>query len=399
MTVMTLATELASTARAQGPTVNTTHPIFGAIPDLPQSDEVHRRFAAAVARQRLGPVEVMDVPGPPAPKARGLLLGGKAAVQKQRFEEAEKALTLAASEVSETGAAGLSTEELGELFIFLGMALQRADWKDPPAPVTEIRPAKAREAYLQAAVLDSKRQLLPRQFPPLAIESWRLAVAEIDKRGRGTIVVQAPASSLVSVDGGALKPGLLPIPDLVHGEHFIRVEDPGRMPWSAVVPLVEPMVEIAVPADRPPLSIDDKLVARHARRQGAAYALLAEPRPGRPAMVELRLIEVASANRRDASTVPGSDAGALETAVMRLAEVARQARFTDPSGPRNPPPALGDIPVAIVPVAPTPPGEPRFADDPQGWARKRWPLLTAVGVAVGGAVMLGILTASNDGRQ
>jgi hypothetical protein len=61
-----LATVLvAAPALAQSPTVNTIHPIFAAVPDLPHGDEAHRRFAAAVARHRLGPVEVVDVPGAP----------------------------------------------------------------------------------------------------------------------------------------------------------------------------------------------------------------------------------------------------------------------------------------------------------------------------------------------
>jgi hypothetical protein len=384
-------------ARAQ-PTVATIHPIFGAIPDLPQSDEVHRRFAAAVARHRLGPVEVLDVPGPAAPRARELLRSGKVAVEKQRFEEAEKALGPAADEVNQSGAAGLSTEELADLFIYLGMALQKADWKDPPAPVTQISPPRAREAYLQAAVLARERLLLPRQFPPLAIASWQLAVAEIAKRPRGTIVVKAPGSALIALDGGPLKPGLLPAGDLVYGNHFVRVDDPGRRPWAEVVRLDQPMVEVQAPATGPPLSLEDRTVARAARRQGAAYALLAEPRPGRPATVELRLIEVASNNRRDTTVVPVSDLGALEAAVMRLDQVARQARITDPAGPRELPPAMRDLPVSIVPASPTAADDPRFAEDPRGWAHRRWPLLTAVGVAVGSAVMLGILAASSEGR-
>jgi hypothetical protein len=159
------------------------------------------------------------------------------------------------------------------------------------------------------------------------------------------------------------------------------------------------MVEVQAPATGPPLSLDDKVVARAARRQGAAYALLAEPRPGRPATVELRLIEVASNNRRDTTLVPVSDLGALEAAVMRLDQVARQARITDPAGPRELPPAMRELPISIVPAAPAAADDPRFAEDPQGWARKRWPLLTAVGVAVGSAVMLGILTASSEGHR
>src|SRR5688572_26592439 len=174
------------------PSVNTVHPIFAAA-DVPQLDVAHQQFSAAVARRKLGPVEVMDIPGPPAPRAKALLAAGRLAVETKKFPEAETALTAAANEVMVTGGAGLTTAELADVFLYLGMALQKADWKDPPTPYEEITPPEAKQAYLRAAVLAPDRALLPRQFPPLAIASWKLATTAVSKRGKSNLVVRVPS--------------------------------------------------------------------------------------------------------------------------------------------------------------------------------------------------------------
>ncbi len=381
------------------PAVTTLHPIFAAVPELPQGDEAHTRFVAAARRHGLGPVEVMDVPGPTPARAKALLRVGRAAVEAKKFGEAEAALDEAAADVNARGAAGLTPRELADVFLFLGMATQKADWKDLPGPLTAITPSKAREAYLRAAVLDRERALLPREFPPLAIESWRLAVAEIGQRPRGTILVRAATSALISVDGGPLKPGILPAQDLVFGEHWVRVEDAGRQPWTAVIPLSEQSMEVDVPPGNP-LGLDDRVAAAHARRQGAAFALVAELKPGRPASLELRLIEAAGGVRRDSTTLPfPGDVGQLEAAVMRLDEHARRSRLTQPAVTRVPAPALGAI--SVAPVVRELPDEalrkPALRDDPRGWARARWPLLTAVGTAMVTALVLGLLVARDQG--
>jgi hypothetical protein len=387
---------LAALAAAQPPpAVTTLHPIFAAVPDLPMGDEAHARFVSAAQRYRLGPVEVMDVPAPAPPRAPALLKVGRKAVEEKRFAEAESALDQAAAEAHARGAAGLTTDELADIFLYLGMAAQKADWKDLPAPLTEITPAKARTSYLRAAALARDRQLLPRQFPPLAIESWKLAVAEVGQRPRGAILVRAPTSALISVDGGPLKPGILPAQDLVHGEHWIRVEDPGRQPWAAVIPLSEQSIVVDVPATSP-LSLDDRQAALHARRQGAAFALVAELKPGRPAAFELRLIQTDGAVRRDSTTLPfPGEPGQIESAVMRLDEEARRARMIQPALAR-PAPALGGISVAPV-VREVEPLRADFSSNPRQWARERWPLLTAVGTAMMTALVLGLLVARDDG--
>jgi hypothetical protein len=376
----------------------TIHPIFSAVPGLPGADDAHRLFSAAVARYKLGPVEVMDVPGAPAPRAPELLRKGRAAVEGKRFAEAETSLDNAVAEVMTTGAAGLTTAELADLFLLQAMAAQQADWRDLPGPLTEITPNKAKQAYLRAAVLAPDRVLLPRQFPPIAIESWRLATTEIKQRPRGSLVVRAPSSALVSVDAGPLKPASdFSSRDLFFGDHWIRVEDPGRRLWAAMVPLSESSFEVDVPP-LPALTLDDASAAAHARRQAAAFALVAELQPGAPAIVQLRLVEARSGARRNATALPfPGDLAALDAAIMRLDQEARRARFAEERGTPVEPTSFRQIAVAPVPATPAD-QRPRVQDDPGLWARARWPLLTAVGVAVGTAAVLGLVVANDRGR-
>jgi hypothetical protein len=396
---ITVATARGTTpqARAAEAPAATIHPIFAAVPDLPRGDEAQTRFAAAVAGAKLGPVEVIDPPGPAAPRAAELLRTGVAALEAKRFAEAQAALDGAVAEALSTGGAGLETAALADLFLHQGMAAQNADWKDLPRPLTEIAPPKAKEAYLRAAVLAPTRVLVPRQFPPIAVQSWGLAVAEVARHPRGSILVRASSSALISIDAGPLRPGLVPAADLCYGEHYIRVEDLGRRPWAAVVPLAMPLLEIDAP-ESPALTLDDAEAAAHARRQGALFALVAELGPARPARLELRLVEAATGRRRDATTLafPG-DGAALVAAVMKLDQQARQARFGEEHGVPAEPRRLEDLAIAPVPSAATV-ERSGLAEDPAAWARARWPLLTAIGVAAGTALLLGVMVARDDGR-
>jgi len=387
----------APVGRAAPTAAPTIHPIFAAVPEVPRADEAQRLFAGAVAQYKLGPVEVLDAPGPPAPRALELFQAGREHWEKKRFAEAQAALDGAVAEVVSSGAAGLDTAQLTDLFLYQGMAAQKADWKDVPKPLTEITPALAKQAYLRAATLNPDRLMPPRQFPPLALESWRLATAEISRQPRGSILVHAPASALVAVDGGPLRAGTLPAADLHYGDHFIRVEDPGRRPWTTVVPLGMALLEIDVP-EMQALTVADGEAAAHALRQGAAFALLAELWPGRPARLELRLIDARTGQRRDATVLPfPGEPDAIVAAVMRFDELGRKARFGEENSVPAEPRGIGDFAVAPVPAA-TVSDKPRFADDPGGWARARWPLLSAIGVAVAATIVLGVMVAHNDGK-
>jgi len=101
----------ARAARADEP-VPTVHPLYVHLPDAPEEDTLQRTFTAAAARYKLRPVEVVDVPAPPAPHAPELLKSGVLNAQKIAFGEALRDLDAARAEVATTGRAGLSTEDL-----------------------------------------------------------------------------------------------------------------------------------------------------------------------------------------------------------------------------------------------------------------------------------------------
>src|SRR5436190_2241841 len=135
-----------ASALAQTAATPVVHPLYAEMPGSTLNPEAKRLFSAAAARYGLGPVEVMDIPAPPAPRAAELLKVGAAAAEKLKFAEAETALDAAVAEVMKSGGAGLSPAALSELFLQQAIAAQKANWLDLDGPVTEITPPKAREA-------------------------------------------------------------------------------------------------------------------------------------------------------------------------------------------------------------------------------------------------------------
>jgi hypothetical protein len=248
-----------------------------------------------------------------------------------------------------------------------------------------------------------------RQLPPQVVADFQRAVEIIRGRPRGSLIVAGSADARVAVDGGAPIPvaGGLTLRDLVFGEHLVRVEELGFAPWGTAVPFGQASLEIDIPA-RPPLALDDATAAAHARRMGARFALVAQPRGGLGTTVEVRLVDVATAAPRDAALVSATgEAGQVDAAVMRLDEEARRVAMEAETAARGAPgqapgggsptgstetsaataagqPALGP-PLLIAP----PPAKARFGDDPAAWARDHWPLLTAIGVVALTSIVLG----------
>lgn len=388
-------------ARADAPRL-AAHPIFGMLPDLPGQDGALTAFKAATARLRVGAVEVMDVTRGPSPKLAERLRDGKVALRDMKLVEAEAILSAGASEAASSGAAGIGTADLAELYLNQAWALQRADWKDLTAPPTDLGAEPIRAAFLRAAVLTPDRALLPRQFPPLVSECWRLAVTEVRSRPRGRIIVRGPATATASIDGGPAKPLPVDVPNLVFGEHIVRVDDPGRLVWAQTVPLAQESLDIDVPPQAP-LELDDQLAAAQARRQGGAHALIALPRPVLPLKVELRLIDATSGTSIDRTTVTfAGDPGALEAAVIRLDELSRK-RVLEQSEVQpmsNDTSARTPLVVATVPTSPPSALEsdakPPLKEDPIAWTSRRWPLVVALGVFVGTGVALTLATSNRD---
>src|SRR5215471_4878079 len=114
-------------ARAEEP-LPIVHPLYVHLPDAPEEDALRRAYTAAAARYKLRPVEVVDVPAPPAPHAPELLKSGVLNAQKIAFGEALRDLDAARAEVAATGGAGLSTDDLSDLYLYRAIATARADW-------------------------------------------------------------------------------------------------------------------------------------------------------------------------------------------------------------------------------------------------------------------------------
>src|SRR6476469_7954304 len=218
----------ARAARAQGSDqISIVHPLYVHLPDAPEEDALRRAFTAAAARYKLHPVEVVDVPAPAAPRAPDLLKTGILNTTKIAFAEALRDLDAAAAEVASTGGAGLSTDELSDLYLHRAIATAHADWNaTADAAPTEAR-TRAYADYLRAATIAPARTLNTRETPPQALADFARAVAEIRQRPRGSLTVSGSADAQVSLDGGPTMPvaGGLVLRDLVAGEHLVRVEE------------------------------------------------------------------------------------------------------------------------------------------------------------------------------
>ena len=396
---MTLAVAPAS-ALAEGdrPVV---HPIYSHLKDAPQNDLALQRFSTATRRFGLGPVEIVDIDGDPEPKTAEKLQAGINQVRKLDLAGGQVTLDDAAAEIAATGGGGLLAPALSDLYLYRAWAVSRFDFNSEHVPAPTVR-AQAYEDLVRAAMLAPGRQLNLQQFPPLLLEDWARAVADVGARPQGALVVKATPEAQITCDGGAAISGPATFVGLAQGQHLIHVDEPGWAAWGATVSVDQATVEISVPTRRA-LTLDDADAAARARRMGTKFALIAEPQPGKNAglSLSLRLVDAAGA-RRDSAVAPiAGDEGALDAAVMRLDE---QARRSDRGGtaPLAPPIATGTsapaAPVIPAPVLVAPPPErPRLGDDPGAWARDHWPLVTAVGVMVGTALILSIRVASDHG--
>ncbi len=368
----------------------TSHPIYVSAEGAAHDDAARDAFRQAATKLGLGPAETVDPPPLPKPQGPASVAAGSAQVRELAFEEGRSLLASAVAEATSSGAAGFNRDTLCDAFLYLAMALDRADWRDLPEAGPQPANADAAAAYLQAAVLCPQRQLYQRTFPPLARHRFDQAVTALKTRGSGLLVIDAPDDALVSVDAGPLAPAPVKV-SLPYGEHFVRVERPGRMPWGARVPLSLPVLDVN-PATQAFRSFSDAEAVKHARRMAAAYALVGELLPGSEPLVQLRLVEVATGKRIDSTRVPlQREVGGVYAAAMRLDEQARRLEMK-----AGAPQDAQALQIASAPVRATDPSQPGPTEDPEGWARKRWPLLAAVGVVVLTSLVLGVVVALDD---
>lgn len=364
----------------------TVHPIFVSAEGAVHDDEARSTLRQIVARRRMGVMETLDLPTPPLPTLAGRVKNAITHNKALKFSEAESELRSAMQEAENSGGHGLDTEGLSNLYLHLGIAIDKADWTDFPATGPPRASVAAADCYLRAATMTPARELYTRDFSPLARLHFADAIATVKAQPRGVLTVNGPSDAMVSVDGRPAIGLPLELKELAYGDHFIRVTAPGRQPWSELVPITQPTLAVEVPTLQA-YRLDDQTAATHARRMAAAFALVVEMKP--PGQVELRLIKVDGVQRLDAlvASAHGDPAG-FEAAVIRLDEIARRREMESEHGFK-----VGkDTELAVATVESRAPTQPPVVlqEDPSGWAEQHWPLLSAAGTAVALAIILGI---------
>ena len=81
------------------------HPVFVHLPDAPRTTPPDARSRPRRRATALHPVEVIDIPAPPAPRAPDLIKAGATQTAKLAFDDALRNLDAAAAEVAASGGA------------------------------------------------------------------------------------------------------------------------------------------------------------------------------------------------------------------------------------------------------------------------------------------------------
>jgi hypothetical protein len=145
------------------------------------------------------------------------------------------------------------------------------------------------------------------------------------------------------------------------------------------------------------LVLDPAAAAARARAQGAAFALVGQLHLAGQTEIDVRLIDGSTHDVRASTAVPlaeKSDSPDLVTAVLRLDELASQSDLARRTAGRDGRPR---VPLSLAaPPGPAPAGGPGLGTDAEGWLRLHWPVATAIAVAVGTSLALGILVAKDS---
>jgi hypothetical protein len=241
------------------------------------------RAPIAAAGRELGAAVVDRSPALAAPTLAPLVQTGVEAYDALRSDAAWTAFEQARDAADKTGAPGLTSALLSDLFLYRGLIrVQRED------------PTGAWEELVISTVVDPTRVLDPARFPPKVIEQVARARAEVLARPRSTLAIEAPVGCTIWLDGRISE---LRTPQLV-GPHWVRAECKDHAPWGARVDVTDGGTKIAarvVPLV-PPSEAD---VLIQARTAGARAVIVAEVHGG---IGSVRLIGI-DGRERDRRTV------------------------------------------------------------------------------------------------
>jgi hypothetical protein len=215
----------------------------------------------AAAAQRAGAAVLDRSPSAPSvASAAPAVARAIAAYDALRFDEADTAIELARTTIDRTGAAGLTTAQLADLWLYRGLlATQHGD------------PVAAWDALVVSATVAPERVLDPVRFPPRVVEQVERAREQVAARPRAELAVDAPAGCETVVDGARLAPHA----QVAAGPHWVRVTCADRAPWGGRVEVAAPATTVhSAPEPYAPLDDTDALI--QARSSGArAFVVVA----------------------------------------------------------------------------------------------------------------------------
>jgi hypothetical protein len=219
------------------------------------------RPVANAARQA-GAAVIDRSPAAPKPAAIPAILNrGIEGYDKLRYDDAWKALEEAREAVDRTGAEGMTTAQLSDVFVYRG--LLRKERNDPTAF----------DDLTTAIVIDPNRDFDPARFAPDVREDLDRARTAVAGRPRATLAVDAPPGCVIAIDGANADV----ISQRVTGTHWVRVTCPDHAPWGSRVEVGAPSTTIvARPVRLTPPSDSDLLI--QARASGGTAFVVAEVR-------------------------------------------------------------------------------------------------------------------------
>ena len=242
------------------------------------------RAVADVARAR-GAAVIDLSPAPPAVvETARFLERGIAAYQAIQLADAQKALDQARDLADQTGAAGLTSAQLYDLFLYRGL-VKTALGDD----------AGARDELVTATTINPTRTPDPQQYPPKVAEllaNVRDDVLKNEKQVR--LELQTPAGCRIVVDGDAVAGPMLRLA----GPHWVRVTCPSYEPWATRIDLTNLGASIPV-TPKPYVRPDDSALLVQARVAGAHALVAVEVGEG---LAVVRLIS-ADGRERDRKSV------------------------------------------------------------------------------------------------
>lgn len=222
-----------------------------------------------------------------------------AAYNSLDFQHAKDQLDAVRSEIDANGAAGLSTAQLSDVFVYRGLA--RTKLGDESGGFDDL---------VTAAGIDPTRALDPQVFTPKQIDEFSRAKEASAQRAHGKITLDVPAGCAATIDAA---PASAPV-DRVAGYHWVRVTCPDREPRGQ--PLLLTGGDATVPIQPAPyLPPSDSELLVQARTAGTRGVVVVEVHG---AVGTARLVGLDGRERDRRTVTLGADLAPLADAVGDL---------------------------------------------------------------------------------